>query len=168
MVSHDDLVRLWGETNIVHPRAKPRDTLTLPPDATQVLAEVGLPRRADPLFEVTGLRMVDVPGRGGRYCQFGSDFGTALCISANNGEIVSLSLTGEYPDRFVNSTLALFVEFLVLVSTERARFLDLGDEDIDQLIAELNNRLLGLDERALGNPDNWWAVVVEQMRDGLL
>jgi hypothetical protein len=39
--------------------------------------------------------------------------------------------------------LALFVEFLVLVSAERARFLDLDDEEIDQLIVGLTSGTIG-------------------------
>ncbi len=168
MVSHDDLVRLWGEANVVRADASVHDTVTLPPDAIEVVTEIGLPRYVEPLFEIADLRMVVAPGRGGQFCQVGSDFGTELCISAETGEVVSLSTSGEYCDRFVNTNLALFVEFLVLVSGERARFLDLGDEEIDQVIIVLDKRLRLLDERAFSNPDNWWAVILEQMRDGLL
>lgn len=168
MVAHEDLARLWGEGNVERVDVNALDRVTLPADAASVLVNVGLPRRVDPLFEAKEPTMIEAPSRAGRYCQFGSDFGTELCVSTDTGDVVSVSLTGEYPDRFVNTTLALFVEFLVMVSAERARFLDLGDDQIDQVIVGLEKRLHQLDARALADPDNWWAVIVEQMRDGLL
>jgi SUKH-4 immunity protein len=167
VISHADLARLWGEANIVRSSVDAQ-AVTLPADAFAILKEVGLPRHVDPLFEVRDLAVIKIPGQSGLYWRFGSDFGTDLCVSADTGEVGSFSLTGEYPARFVNTSLALFIEFLVLVSAERNRFPDLGDDEIDQLIAALGERLQQLDERALAGPDNWWAVIFEQLREGLL
>lgn len=166
MISHDDLARLWGEASVVCPVDV--QAVALPADAVAVLTEVGLPRQVDPLFKIEDMAVRNVPGREGLYCRVGSDFGTDLCVSADTGEVESFSLTGEYPTRFVNTSLALFVEFLFLVSAERKRFPDLGDDEIDQLIAALEDRLRQLDGRALADRDNWWAVIVEQLQDGLL
>ena len=166
MISHDDLARLWGEAGVVCPVGV--QAVRLPADAVAVLTEVGLPRHVDPLFKIGDMAMINVPGRSGLYCRVGSDFGTDLCVSADTGEVESFSLAGEYPARFVNTSLALFVEFLVFVSAERKRFPDLGDDEIDQLVGEMGERLQHLDRRAFADPDNWWAVIVEQLQDGLL
>lgn len=166
MISHTDLTRLWGESNVVYPVDV--QAVRLPANAVAVLTEIGLPRHVDPLFRIGDMAMINVPSRSGLYCRVGSDFGTDLCVSADTGEVESFSLTGEYPARFVNTSLALFVEFLVLVSAERKRFPDLGDHEIDQLITSLAERLRQLDGRAFADPDNWWAVIVEQLQDGLL
>ncbi len=120
------------------------------------------------MFEAKSLAVIEVPGNAGRYCRFGSDYGTDLCVSLDTGEVLSISVTGEYPDRFVNSTPAAFVEFMVMVSAERVLFPDLDDEEIDRRIALLAERLRVLDQKAVADPDNWWSVIMEQMRDGLL
>jgi hypothetical protein len=166
MISHDDLIRVWGEANVVCPVDVQAAKLT--PDATAALTQIGLPRQADLLFKIGNMAMVNIPGRSALYCQIGSDFGTELCVSADTGEVESFSLAGDYPSRFVNTSLALFIEFLVLVSAEREHFPDLGDDEIDQLIGTLEERLLQLDGRAFADPDSWWAVIFEQLRDGLL
>ena len=49
------------------------------------------------------LEMVTPPGRAGRYCRFGWDHGTEFCVSAGTGEVVSLSVNSQCPDRFVNT-----------------------------------------------------------------
>jgi hypothetical protein len=167
MTSHDDLVRLWGEANVVRPNVDTQ-VISLPADAITVLRDVGLPRHADPLFEVRDLAMIRIPGRHGPYCRFGSDEGSDLCVSAETGEVGSFSPAGEYPARFVNTSLPLFVEFLVSVSAERSRFPGLDDDEIDHLVAALDERLQQLDEPAFADPDNWWSVIFEQLRDGQL
>ena len=167
MISNDDLAQLWGEANVVRSNVDAQ-AMPLPADAITILSEVGLPRHADPLFEVGDLAMIRIPGRHGLYCRFGSDLGTDLCVSAKTGEVGSFSSTGKYPARFVNTSLALFAEFLVLVSAERNRFPGLDDDQIDHLIAALEERLRQLDEHAFADSDNWWAVIFEQLRDGLL
>jgi hypothetical protein len=87
---------------------------------------------------------------------------------ADTGEVGSFSLTKEYPARFVNTSLGLFIEFLVLVVAERKLMAGLDDEEIDQRITMLAERLRQLDERALAHPGSWWAVIFEQLQDGLL
>lgn len=168
MVSHEDLLRLWGESNVVQIDPTEHLLLHLPRQTAETLARVGLPRRIEMLFEARELQMVDVPHLSGRYCMFGSDLGTELCISVDTGVVLSLSLNRRYPDRFVNTTLALFLEFLVLVTIERAALAHVRDQDIDARIAALESRLRQMDERALADPDNWWSVIIEQMRDGFL
>ena len=42
------------------------------------------------------------------------------------------------------------------------------DNEADAQTDKLRRALLELDPDALGTPDCWWALVLEQMRDGLL
>lgn len=167
MVVHEDLVRLWGEGNVV--RYDPsRVDVALPANAADALENVGLPKAVDPLFEVRDLSILESRDQGRLYCRFGTDHGTDLCVALDDGAVMSLSVAGDYPDRFVNTSLPAFIEFLLLVSDARRRFLDLGDDEIDLLIADLETRLRRLDDRALADPDDWWSVIIEQMKDGLL
>jgi hypothetical protein len=168
MVSHDDLIDVWGVENVVRFKWDDVVQLPLPQSAMKTLVEVGLPRRVNHLFESRPLTVMASPTNSEATCRFGSDLETELCVSSRSGEIVSLSLTREYPDRWVNGELAFFVEFLVLVARERARFPDLGDDEIDELIGVLEGRLRKLDDLALAHPENWWSVILEQMKDGLL
>ena len=168
VLSYEDLAGLWGSSAIERAGQSALDGVTVPDDAAQVLTQIGLPRRVVPLFEIRPLSMVAVAGREEGFCEFGSDIGTELCISSVTGEVISTSRAGEYPQRFVNRSLRQFIEFLYLVSVERRRFPDIGDEDIELAIDGLESRLRRVDEDALEAPDNWWAVVVEQLHDGLL
>lgn len=168
MISYEDLVRVWGAGNVIRIPAKDLDRVELPAEAARFLAEVGLPLRTDWLFELKELEMLTHPRRPGRYCRFGSDLANELCASADTGQVVSVSLDAEHLDRFVNTSVPLFAEFLMLVTAERIRFPGLADDEIDQVVAALEYRLQELDPPALHSPDNWWSVIIEQLQDGLL
>lgn len=167
-VSHEDLAQLWGEDNISLADPATLSRLGLPKGAHEVLTEVGLPKNVEPLFESKSPSLIGSLGRTGRYCKVGSDYGTAICIETRTGEVVSISRGDEYPDRFVNSDIASFVEFMVLVTRERTSFPDLGGVEIEDAIRRLRVTLQSIDRRALDDPENWWSVIMEQMQDGLL
>ncbi len=167
-LTHEDVVAVWGEDNVVRVPRPDAEGLGLPAGAQRVLAEIGLPRKADQLFARDRPELIPAGDGVRQYCKIGSDYGTDICVAADSGAVLSLSHSAEYPDRFVNSGLECFVEFLCRVVTERRRFPALGDSEIDALIEHLEAGLRARDAEAFAGLDHWWSVIFEQMRDGLL
>jgi hypothetical protein len=44
----------------------------------------------------------------------------------------------------------------------------LSDEESRALVASLQGTIRAVDPEALSHPEHWWAVIFEQMRDGLM
>jgi hypothetical protein len=136
--------------------------LPIPATAKHVLTDIGLPHRGDFFTAADQPRMV-AAGR----CRIGRDQATDICLDAA-GHVVSTSESGEYPDRFVNSDLASFLRFLALVTAHRAAYAARPDDEMDAHVDVLAGALAGADSEAFADPGNWWSLVFEQMRAGLL
>jgi hypothetical protein len=136
--------------------------LPIPATAKHVLTDIGLPRGGDFFTAADQPRMV---ARG--WCRIGRDQATDICLDAA-GHVVSTSESGEYPDRFVNSDLAAFLRFLALVTAHRAAYAARSDEESDAHVDALAGALAGVDSEAFAKPGNWWSLVFEQLRHGLL
>lgn len=68
----------------------------------------------------------------------------------------------------MNSGLPEFVRSLALLGRMwRLRF-GLTPEQAGRWTVDFQAQLMMLDQAALGSPDNWWSVLLEQMWDGLL
>ena len=158
----------WADSELVRSSPSQVEGIALDETARRILVDVGLPQSVEPLFELRApVRVVMSDGR--TACRFGSDFGTDLVVVSPNGKIVSVSPDGSYPERFVNSNLDRFRDFLDKVTVARRRISLMMDErEIDSVLDDLEASLVAADATALVDPDNWWSVVVEQMRDGLL
>ena len=117
------------------------DALDLPGDTKDVLRSVGLPREVEPFFMLNDdddgwPRTVEYPA-GRSLAVVGTDYGTDVCVEIPSGAVRAVSLEGEYPERFVNSSVGAFLECLVLVVKERSRFPGLSDADSDALLRSL-------------------------------
>jgi hypothetical protein len=91
----------------------------------------------------------------------GDDYGTELHRVAPDGGIYSIDPEGTLPTRFVNSGVE-----------QLARFIDVCQAHADRPKDE-SDRLLwpeleAIDPRAFADAENWWALVREQVRVGLL
>jgi len=168
MVTRADVLAVFGVGDLITYGEDALSQVELPRDAREVLRDIGVPRREEPLFEAAVPTMMLVPGRDQPVCRFGSDFGTDLCIVPDSGEVISASSHIESTERFVNSSLSQFIEFLVQVTTQRREFAGLADSEVDRRVRELEVELTRFDGNALSGPDNWWAVIVEQPKAGLL
>jgi SUKH-4 immunity protein/Xanthomonas XOO_2897-like deaminase len=167
-VAHEDVAAVWGRSNVVRVPRADLEGLGLPEEAQRVLAEVGLPRKADRMFAYEKPQHMAVAGSSYRYCKIGSDYGNDLCVATDSGAVLSVSPSGRHLNRFVNSGLENFVRFLCRVKTERRRFAGLSDSEIDAIIEQLDIELHAYDPDAFGSSDHWWSVIFEQMRYGLL
>jgi hypothetical protein len=78
-------------------------------------------------------------------------------------------LEGLYPERFVNTDLETFFEFLREVTLARRQVARLDDDEATERILEaLQGSLVTRDNLAFADPENWWSVVLEQLTHGLL
>lgn len=167
-VTYADLVAVWGESSVVRLPAISQEFAQLPDGAQRVLTEVGLPKEADFQFTRSDPEWVAAADGMHKYCKIGSDYGTDICIVVDSGIVFSLSPSGRYSTRFVNSGLEYFVEFLCRVTAVRRSYLGLDDKEVDVLVEGLETELRARDPRAFSTRKRWWSVIFEQMKAGLL
>jgi hypothetical protein len=163
-----DLTAVWGEGNVVRMSSLGAEYARLPAEAQRVLTQVGLPREVEYFFTQQGPEWVTDADGVRKYCKIGSDYGTDICVVADSGLLLSVSASGGYPVRFVNSGLAFFVEFLCRVVSARRSYIGLDDEEVDPLVKSLEPELRARDPQAFATADRWWSVIFEQMKVGLL
>ncbi|MFF7457646.1 SUKH-4 family immunity protein [Kitasatospora sp. NPDC008115] len=70
--------------------------------------------------------------------------------------------------RHCNASVTAFVRSLELFAGWLPGLRGLGPQDAGAAVAALQLGLAALDPEAFADPENWWAVVVEQLWDGLL
>ncbi|MEV0094344.1 SUKH-4 family immunity protein [Streptomyces sp. NPDC050738] len=69
--------------------------------------------------------------------------------------------------RWINSSVAAFDRSLALLASTRARMQGLDPVTAGAAVAAFQEQLAAIDAPALGDPETWWSVVVEQMWHGL-
>ncbi|MFF3325393.1 SUKH-4 family immunity protein [Streptomyces sp. NPDC002889] len=125
------------------------------------------------LAELAAQRQVQPASDAGSYLVIGSDFGRALCVQYGTAHIVAVPVEsgpGGHPvaPQFVNTGLPEFVRCLALLGRMwRLRF-GLNPEQAGRWTVDFQAQLAALDPAALGSPESWWSVLLEQMWDGLL
>ncbi|MEV7017200.1 SUKH-4 family immunity protein [Streptomyces sp. NPDC093991] len=159
----------------------------VPPIVAHTLVVAGLPLDMGPFFwaqaqpgrpvptlaELAVERGVQPAPDAGSYLVMGSDFGKALCVQYGTANIVAVPVeagpggTAVAP-QFVNTGLPEFARCLALLGRMwRLRF-GLNQEQAGRWTVDFQAQLAALDPAALGSPETWWSVLLEQMWDGLL
>lgn len=159
----------------------------MPPVVAHTLVAAGLPLEIGPFFWAGAQPGCPVPtlaelaaeqgarpaSDAGSYLVMGSDFGKAICVRYGTAEIVAVPVEagpGGVPvaPQFVNTGLPEFVRCLALLGRMwRLRF-GLNQEQAGHWTVDFQTQLAALDPAALGSPESWWSVLLEQMWDGLL
>ncbi|MFC8720030.1 SUKH-4 family immunity protein [Kitasatospora sp. NPDC057198] len=127
------------------------------PDLAEHLAALGRGRRATAAARTAllGQRLL------------GTDGWALITVDTAQGRVRAVD-----PDtceaRYCNADLTAFTRSLALYAERRPALLDLPPEQAGPAVAELQWALAGLDRTALRDPENWWAVIVEQLWDGML
>jgi hypothetical protein len=99
----------------------------------------------------------------------GKDTDSVICIDeSTGGTIILIDLTGHDQVRFVNSRVEFFGAGLALYHEYCRIGPTVAEQDIDKYLLSIEYRLRDIDAAALASPDTWWALIVEQMKDGLL
>ncbi|MET7681913.1 SUKH-4 family immunity protein [Streptomyces sp. NPDC005423] len=159
----------------------------VPPVVAHTLVVAGLPMDMGPFFwaqaqpgrpvptlaELAQERGVRPAPDAGSYLVMGSDFGRAICVQYGTANIVAVPVEagpggGSVPPQFVNTGLPEFTRCLALLGRMwRLRF-GLNQEQAGRWTVDFQAQLAALDPAALGSPESWWSVLLEQMWDGLL
>ncbi|MFI6491730.1 SUKH-4 family immunity protein, partial [Streptomyces sp. NPDC050564] len=125
------------------------------------------------LAELAQERGVQPAADAGSYLVMGSDFGRAICVQYGTANIVAVPVEAgpggaPVPPQFVNTGLPEFARCLALLGRMwRLRF-GLNQEQAGRWTVDFQAQLASLDPAALGSPESWWSVLLEQMWDGLL
>jgi hypothetical protein len=159
----------------------------VPPIVAHTLVVAGLPLDMGPFFwaqaqpgrpvptlaELAQERGVQPAPDAGSYLVMGSDFGRAICVQYGTANIVAVPVEAgpggvSVPPQFVNTGLPEFARCLALLGRMwRLRF-GLNQEQAGRWTVDFQAQLAALDPAALGSPESWWSVLLEQMWDGLL
>ncbi|SOD86030.1 Xanthomonas XOO_2897-like deaminase [Streptomyces sp. Ag109_G2-15] len=159
----------------------------VPPIVAHTLVVAGLPVDMAPFFwaqaqpgrpvptlaELAAERGVQPASDAGSYLVMGTDFGRAICVQYGTANIVAVPVEAgpggaPVPPQFVNSGLPEFARCLALLGRMwRLRF-GLNQEQAGRWTVDFQAQLASLDPAALGSPESWWSVLLEQMWDGLL
>ncbi|MGW3815163.1 SUKH-4 family immunity protein [Streptomyces sp. NPDC005046] len=125
------------------------------------------------LAELAQERGVAAAPDAGSYLVMGSDFGKAICVQYGTANIVAVPVEAgpggaPVPPQFVNTGLPEFARCLALLGRMwRLRF-GLNQEQAGRWTVDFQAQLASLDPAALGSPESWWSVLLEEMWDGLL
>lgn len=95
----------------------------------------------------------------------GHDEGTWL-VESPVGVVESRSPSGQV--RFVNSTLQAFERSLALFAPIWGRRSAHDDAGAASDVEALRRGLREIDPQAIADPESWWALIVEQMQNGLI
>jgi len=159
----------------------------VPPVVAHTLVAAGLPVDMGPFFwaqaqpgrpvptlaELAAERGVQPAPDAGSYLVMGSDFGKAICVQYGTANIVAVPVEAgpggaPVPPQFVNTGLPEFARCLALLGRMwRLRF-GLNQEQAGRWTVDFQAQLAALDPAALGSPESWWSVLLEEMWDGLL
>jgi len=97
----------------------------------------------------------------------GNDDGAQLVLVSD--AVFSVDPKGRLPRRFVNSSIAAFASCIEAHREYCDAVTNASSEAEELRVGELLAAALAkIDSAALADPENWWSLVVEQVRDGLL
>ncbi|GGU90393.1 hypothetical protein GCM10010260_26070 [Streptomyces filipinensis] len=159
----------------------------VPPIVAHTLVVAGLPLDMSPFFwaqaqpgrpvptlaELAAERGVQPAADAGSYLVMGTDFGRAVCVQYGTANIVAVPVEAgpggaPVPPQFVNTGLPEFARCLALLGRMWRLRYGLNQEQAGRWTVDFQAQLAALDPAALGSPESWWSVLLEQMWDGLL
>ncbi|MDO0927344.1 SUKH-4 family immunity protein [Streptomyces sp. TG1A-8] len=159
----------------------------VPPIVAHTLVVAGLPLDMGPFFwaqaqpgrpvptlaELAVERGVRPAPDAGSYLVMGTDFGRAICVQYGTASIVAVPVEAgpggaPVPPQFVNTGLPEFTRCLALLGRMWRLRYGLNQEQAGRWTVDFQAQLASLDPAALGSPETWWSVLLEQMWDGLL
>ncbi|MEU6162025.1 SUKH-4 family immunity protein [Streptomyces sp. NPDC047130] len=159
----------------------------VPPVVAHTLVVAGLPYDLGPFFwaqaqpgrpvptlaELAQERGVQPAPDAGSYLVMGTDFGKAVCVQYGTAHIVAVPVEAgpggaPVPPQFVNTGLPEFARCLALLGRMWPLRFGLNQEQAARWTVDFQAQLAALDAAALGSPETWWSVLLEQFWDGLL
>lgn len=132
------------------------------------LNEVGLIKGFDGInfyFDSDGIKKTIIKGR--EYLILGDDYGSKLCAELSDETIQAVYDEDDLPTRYINSSIENFLLFIMIFEQYQLSLDEDENENMKKLSA-LQSTFNEYDSTALNYEENWWAVIIEQIEDGLL
>jgi len=181
--SFEQTLSIFGKEGLSRAGSEAVNILRIPEQSKLFITTVGLPRQPVLLCEFN----LEVPNFPTLYHfasqvrkekedfykflrRIGTDGHAQICLSEDNGcgNVFAYDLNKILPIRFINSSIELFGGFLALYVGQYCKYSDRSDDELNARACALESRMSELDPPAFDDEKNWWALVTEQMKHGLL
>jgi SUKH-4 immunity protein len=178
-----DFAQQFQPDGVVQLSLQALESMDIPSDAKEMMAEIGLPRNASPYFltELTGIdpvpTLAEIVTKNlafvsstaidmSRYYAIGYIEAAVICLEEGSGSVIWFGPGDELDSTFVNSSIRQLLIFLYSMFTRRPG----PEEDVDlsSVMEVLKHDLHVADEKAFADYNYYWPVVFEQISDGLL
>ena len=186
----EELQQAFGDQNLFRYEPQAVSRQGVPEAVSGALTWAGLPVEFGPFFwaqaqpgrplptlaELAAERGIAAQPDAGTYLVIGNDYGRQLCVQYGTAAIVAVDLgTPTQPagpeaqqPRFVNSGLPEFLRCMAhLGRMWRFRY-GLTPEQAGHWTSDFQAQLAALDPAVFQSAETWWAVLLEQLWDGLL
>jgi hypothetical protein len=168
MMSSDTIIKIWGRESLKRAPVDQANILPVSPAERKFLVEVGLPDVEQLTFDLSAVTSL----KGHEHLKrIGTDYEAPICIDdQQHGCIISFDEEGSIPVRFVNTGVRELATFLTIYKRDwlAQNFGGMPEHEAQRRVDAITKEFQSHDLTALFNPENWWSVILEQMRDGLL
>ena len=117
-----------------------------------------LPEKYEPLLLTFYRKQIRLKGP---LIAIGDDDGTTLCLDPSDGHIDSVDEKEQLPTRFINSSLDQLQRCL---NEYENIFVRGKDKDSLHIVAAFRSKLQTIDSAVFSSPENWWSLIIEQLR----
>jgi hypothetical protein len=164
-VSELSEIDFWGET-LVRWSVDVVAKMGIAAEDSTYLTAVGLPVGIDWSLRITSPASGTEPGRIDGMPIVAFDGPVPLCVDWRaGGRVVAVE---DDRRRTANSSVRQFGAFLMLFQDYRRRVRGLDDEKAEVLIDDVERRMREREPEIMRGDENYWPVIVEQMRHRLL
>ena len=182
MISENDIGAVWKPKELHRASRQVVDGLSIPHDQKEYLHKLGLPNVEHLLLEFDLSKPLpllsklsstqNVPEEYKGLKVIGTQDGEpSICLDEKrSGQLWSVDATGQDLTRYINCGVREFGLFLTVHKRDYLRpgLSKLPDKAIRLIINTIETEYRAIDKSALDNQENWWSVILEQMKDGLL
>lgn len=150
--------------------AKLAEVVRLPAATKTFLTKEGIPAIKTDLINLYNneSKIVPIMYKNVKYLVIGDDFGTSICVREETGSVFAIDLSGDIPERFVNSDIEKMLSCLATYFENLTALQRVSDEDAGELVGDIKETLQQIDPPCLNNEENWWSVLLEQTELGLM
>jgi hypothetical protein len=163
-VNNEEIIRFWGKDVLARWSERAASKIRVAADDQRFLVDVGFPQGID--WTLSFPPSEEEPQRQTGRPVLGFDTRMPICVDEEQGRVGVLD--GMAGGRFMNSSIRKLGSFLVLYQTYRTKVREMDEDSALALVEETAARFEAEDVQAMAAVDNYWPVIVEQMRDGLL
>jgi hypothetical protein len=159
-MNRQDMVRFWGEENLLRWTSADVSALNIPESSKTFLVEVGLPLKGDWMWEFEWEKdLPRMPGRPQARC-LGYSFGSPIVLDELRSGCVTWAQTQSDKERYQNASVEQFAESLVEYQKLAVPW---GSAAARSAVSSFRRILDRIDSTAFDDPENAWSRVVEDL-----